>query len=460
MTDQSPVPRSVVALDIGSTNINVVHYSPELEVLDSRSTATLRDETPPYLSLDVEQAVDFSLQSIRAFDGQVPVDAIVPCTHGSALALIDAQGALVFPVMSYLAEVPQDIATAYAAIEPDFEEVLAPTNPGALTLGRQLLWLETAFPEKFSRVKHILPYAQYLAYRLTGVLSSEVTSLGAQTHLWAHRKGEYSDLAKQRGWADRMPPLRSAGDVLGPQGLVDMSGRGLVLCGIHDSSASFLQFASHEPLVLLSTGTWIIAFDSAADLDSLEPSRDQVANARVDGAPLACARFMGGEEYGLVSGGGNGSRPTMEGVQSLISSRTMALPSFTDSGGPIPGTGGQGRIVGPPPGSDAERASLATLYTALMTAVMLNGLGETRRVVVDGVFAQNEPYLALLAALLPEREVLKVASPAGSARGAASLALPALQSGVALDSAPAPSFSGFDLYRAAWQDQLRSGRQQ
>ncbi|MEM9106045.1 MAG: L-fuculose kinase [Pseudomonadota bacterium] len=459
MTDQIPAPRSIVALDIGSTNINVVHFSSELEVLDSQSTSTLRHQSPPYLSLDVEQAVDFSLQSIRAFDRTVPVDAIVPCTHGSALALIDEHGDLVFPVMSYLAAVPDDIAVAYAAIEPDFDEVLAPTNPGALTLGRQLLWLETAFPEQFSRVRHILPYAQYLAYRLSGVLSCEVTSLGAQTHLWAHRHGDYSALAKQRGWASKMPPLRMAGDTLGAQHLIDINGRGLVLCGIHDSSASFLQFANHEPLVLLSTGTWIIAFDSAADLDLLDATRDQVANARVDGTALSCARFMGGEEYGLVSGMDNRATATMLDVQSLISAGTMALPSFTDSGGPVLGTGGQGTIVGPSPSTDGERASLATLYTALMTAIMLEHLGDTRRVVVDGVFAGNKPYLALLSALLPHREVLRAAGPAGSARGAASLALPAGQSVIAIESAPTQHYSELDLYYAAWQDRSRKGRQ-
>ncbi len=450
------VPRSVVALDVGSTNINIVHYSPDLEVLDSRSLGALRDEAPPYLSIDVEQAVEFSLGSIRAFDQAVPVDAIVPCTHGSAVALIDERGDLVFPLMSYLAAVPEDIAQAYASIEPPFEEVLAPTNPGALTVARQLLWLESAYPAEFRRVRHIVPYAQYLAFRLCGVLSSEVTSLGAQTHLWAHRNGDYSGLAKRRGWMDLMPPMRSAGDTLGPQRLLDIRGRGLVLCGIHDSSAGFLQFARHEPLVLLSTGTWIIAFDSAADLERLDADRDQVANVRVDGAPLACARFMGGEEFGRVCGRGNRTKATLQGVQSLVSAGTMALPSFTDSGGPMPGTGGHGRIVGPPPRSEEETSNLATLYTALMTAYMLDHLGDTGRVVVDGVFAQNEPYLALLAALMPGRDICKVAGPAGSARGAASLALPELQSDIALAPAPKPSFTALDRYYAAWQEDSRS----
>ena len=96
--------------------------------------------------------------------------------HGSALALLDETGALALPVMSYLADMPPDIAKAYAAIEPPFEEVLAPVNPGALTLARQLLWQETHFPDAFARVRTILPYAQYIACRLAGIAASEASA--------------------------------------------------------------------------------------------------------------------------------------------------------------------------------------------------------------------------------------------------------------------------------------------
>lgn len=449
-------PRSIVAIDVGATNIDVFQYSAELEVIEQRATSAQRREAPPYLSLDVEHVIEFALRSIVDFDRGVPVDAIVPCTHGSAVALIDERGELVLPVMSYRAAVPDDIAKAYADIEPAFEEVFAPTNPGALTVARQLLWQETSFPEEFGRVRTILPYAQFLAYRLSGVLSAEVTSLGAQTHLWASGNADFSTLAKRRRWADLIAPMRLAGDRLGPMRMADLNGQGSVLCGIHDSAASFLQFMRHEPLVLLSTGTWIIAFDSGADLDRLDPHRDQVANVKTDGTPIACARFMGGGEYGHICGEGNDASATMDCVKALISSGKFALPSFTDSGGPMPGTGGHGRILGKHPTSETERASLATLYTALMTAFSLDCLGNTGRVVVDGVFARNDVFLAVLGALLPKRDVFRVHGEAGSARGAASLALPEPQPDVALEQAPRRPIPGLEPYFAAWLEKSQN----
>src|SRR3546814_3118911 len=87
------------------------------------------------------------------------------------------------PVMDYEADPPDAVKHAYAEAAPPFAEVYAPTNPGGLTLGRQLFWQERAWPEAFAATRAILPYPQYWAWRLTGIAAAEATSLGAQTHL-------------------------------------------------------------------------------------------------------------------------------------------------------------------------------------------------------------------------------------------------------------------------------------
>ena len=112
-----------------------------------------------------------------------PVDVIVPCAHGSALALLDETGALALPVMDYFAEPPAAIAENYRDVAPPFSEVFCPTNPMALTLGLQLFWQQTAFPEEFARVRTILPWGQYFAWRMSGNAVTGNTELGAQTQL-------------------------------------------------------------------------------------------------------------------------------------------------------------------------------------------------------------------------------------------------------------------------------------
>src|SRR5262249_52708897 len=133
----------------------------------------------------------------------------------SALALLDEAGQLAFPVMDYLAEPPADIVAAYRRIAPPFDEVFCPVNPMALTLGLQLFLEETAFPDAFAKVRTILPWGQYFAYRLTGRAVTGYTELGAQTQLIDVTTRRYSSLARKRGWdklfAPQAPPFETVG---------------------------------------------------------------------------------------------------------------------------------------------------------------------------------------------------------------------------------------------------------
>ena len=135
-----------------------------------------------------------------------------------------------------------------------------------------------------------------------------------------------------------------------------------VLCGIHDSNANYARYlaAGLEDFTLISTGTWLISFNPSLPLERLDPLRDTVSNSDLLGRPVACARFMGGARVchrrGLRRAGRTRSAAERErGRGAGRAAASMALPSFTRSGGPFPGTGGKGRIVGPRP--DDARAS-------------------------------------------------------------------------------------------------------
>ena len=150
------------------------------------------------------------------------------------------------PVMDYLAEPPAEIAEGYAKIAPPFAETFCNTWPAALSLGRQLYWLETAFPEAFARVQSIMTWSQYLAFRLGGRKTCEVTALGAFSQLLDVLNGRLSSVVRQRGWAERFAPLTRAWDDIGelkrefrPPAF---SGRGRILCGVHDSDANYLRY--------------------------------------------------------------------------------------------------------------------------------------------------------------------------------------------------------------------------
>jgi sugar (pentulose or hexulose) kinase len=217
-----------------------------------------------------------------------------------------------------------------------------------------------------------------------------VTSLGAQTQLWNPRERDFSSLVEDQGWRERFPPLRNAWDVLGPLQLEVAERAALpvetpVLCGIHDSNANYTRYlaAGLDDFTLISTGTWLISFNPSLPLERLDPLRDTVSNSDLLGRPVACARFMGGREYAMIAGTDEpAAQPNESAVAALVARGMMALPSFTRTGGPFPGTGAKGRIVGAPPQSASERNALACLYVALMASVGLDLLDSRRNAVV------------------------------------------------------------------------------
>lgn len=415
-------PRGIAVLDIGSTNTKAALFDAGLSLIAEETISSERNPAPPYLSIDPEQAIALADRILPEFDSILPVDVIVPCSHGSSAALLDMTGALALPIMSYEAEPPENIVSGYGELTPEFSEVFAPVNPQALTLARQIFWQETLHPDAFARIKTIVPLAQYAAFRLCGVLANEVSAMGAQTHVWAPQSKTYSQLAIDRGWASLFAPIHPAWEPLGHAGHLQLRGRGQVLTGVHDSNANLLLHLQHGQKTLLSTGTWIIGFVPGIPLESLDPRFDQVSNTTVFGDPVASCRFMGGREFEIVAGSASPRAASSQLALDLLRRGVTASPSFTDSGGPMPGTGNQGKITGRLE-TEAERASLASLYCAQMSALTLQRIGNTNPVIVDGPFAGNRAYMELLATCLPQNKVFASKSSNGTAVGAASLAL-------------------------------------
>ena len=329
---------------------------------------------------------------------------------GSTLGCVDEAGALATPVMDYLAEPPAEIVEGYAKIAPPFSEVFCNTSPVALSLGRQLFWLETGFPEAFARVRSIMTWSQYLAFRLGG--RPDQRDHGFRRVHSASRRAEGRVLFR-RSPARLGGSIRADDSRLGGHWRTEaefrppaFSGRGRILCGVHDSDANYLRYlaAGLNELALLSTGTFIIGFESRTDVLRLDPDRETFSFINVFGRPVGCCRFFGGGEFDKLLAGASPSAASATEIEAIMARSTFALPSFSDTGGPFAGSGDRGRIEGPFAGAPAERASLATLYTALMTSEALDALESRSPIVVDGPFARNELFCSLLAALRPRQQ--------------------------------------------------------
>jgi sugar (pentulose or hexulose) kinase len=419
--------RGIAVVDVGYTNTKVVLFSSRLEVLAERKMASPHHIGAQYSEINVEPMLAFFAEALADLDQVTPIDKIVTSAHGACVASIDVNGALTVPLMDYASQPPQDVVLAYKAEMPDYSESYAPYLPGAILHGMQLFWQQRLDPENFARTKTILPLMQFVAMRLGGHAVSEISSMSCQSHLQDLNTHEPSALAKRQGWAEKYAPRAKAWDVIGTlnpalRGAA-FRGRGEILAGVHDSNANLLRYLSggFKAFTLLSTGTWIIGFDTEADAKSLDATRDCVGGVSVFGKTVGVLRFWGGREFELISEGSEVAG-SWNDIDQLMTNQVMALPSFTDSGGPVPNSGNKGKIIGDPK-SSGQRHALASLYCALMTDQSLRAIGSTAPIIVDGPFSQNPIYLGVLAALRPAQKVFASRLRDGTTAGAACLAL-------------------------------------
>ncbi|WP_119270450.1 FGGY-family carbohydrate kinase [Taklimakanibacter deserti] len=421
--------RGIAVVDVGATNSKIVLFDSAGKVLAERKTSSRHVAGPLYPHLDPKPLVAFCAKHLPDLDGIMPIDVVVPAAHGAAIACLDGEGKLALPVMDYMAEPPADIIESYRKTEPPFSEVFSPLLPMALTHGMQLFWQEEDFPEQFAKVRTILPWIQYVGHLLSGKPVIEIASMSCQSQLMDVRDNSFSSLARLRGWDKLFARWAKAWEVIGrlkPQFRKDgFRGRGKVLAGIHDSSGNYLRYLAggRKHFTLLSTGTWIIGFDTDTGITELDPQRDTVTNTDIFGKPIACCRFMGGREYEVLSRGASAEAASFKALGSLVAQGTFALPSFTDSGGPMPGTGNKGHVKGPAPAGEEERSTLAALYCALMVDRSLAAVKSRGDIIVDGPFAKNPVFLSVLASLRQPQTVLASQLRDGTTAGAMALAL-------------------------------------
>jgi L-fuculokinase len=397
-----------------------------------RPAAAELPASPSYLALDTDGLAAWLADTVRGLGPlRQRLARAVVSAHGAAFALVDAQG-LVLPVADYefdgFDQRPPDWARQIAP----FAQTLSPDLPRGLNGATQIDWLERHFPAECQRGQW-LPYAQYWAWWLSGVAASEVSSLGCHSHLWQPVAGGFSALAVRRGWSARFAPLRRAWEVLGPVRPALAAQLGLppglrVHVGVHDSNACLARHLRTAPrMTLVTTGTWVVVMAPGAPARALDAQRDLLGNVSVRQQPVPTGRFMGGRELQALCAGADPALANQADLARLLLRGVMALPGFEPQGGPFRTQRGQVVDAHGPLDllslSPAERASLGALYAAQMTAWLFSHLGGTGPVVVEGPFAHNPVYTAVLAALLPHDGVRYSADALeGTARGAWQLA--------------------------------------
>lgn len=448
-------PRHVAVIDIGKTNAKVALVDlATLSEIAVHRTPNMVTKGGLYPHFDCEGLWRFIKDSLTELQRGQAIDAISVTTHGATAALLAGDGSLAMPVLDYEHDGPDGLAAEYDAVRPPFAETGTPRLPLGLNLGAQIFWQAKTFPRQFAKVSAIVTYPQYWAYRLCGVLANETTSLGCHTDLWQPAKATWSSLVDQMGWRDRMAVVAKAGDRLGtvlPELAAEL---GLlpatpIFCGIHDSNASLYPHLLRQAasFSVVSTGTWVVVLSVGGSLKRLDPARDCLINVNALGNPVASARFMGGREFSLLVEPGREDCDDAD-LHAVLHRGVMLLPSVQVGSGPFPERRSSWRGETQSPG---ERFAAVSLYLAMMTATCLELTGAGGPVIVEGPFAGNRVYCAMLAAATGRMVLSGAGSATGTSLGAALLAAPGTVRQPAFRSVEAAANTLLPAYFEAWQ---------
>ena len=138
------------------------------------------------------------------------------------------------------------------------------------------------------------------------------------------------------------------------------------------------------------------------------------------GNPVPSARFMGGREFSLALKD-ESVRPSTSDIDYVLTEKIMLLPSFVPGTGPFPDANARWT-------HDTEGLSAQTLYVvvsfylALVTSECLSLTGGRGDILVEGPFAGNSQYLAMLSAISKCPTIADATSKTGTSIGAAMLA--------------------------------------
>lgn len=461
-------PRFIAVLDVGKTNIKfaIVDLAARSEIVTVTEPNRVRFDGP-YPHFDVDAIWAFFADRMRANAERQAIDGIAVSAHGASIVVIGEDGPAL-PVLDYEHDGPDEFTADYDAARPDFADTRSPRLPKGFNVGAQLFWLQRSFPEAFDGCRAIVTYPQYWLWRMTGIPSNEITSVGCHTDLWDQRRWRWSSLAEGQGWIGKLAPLHPATTPIGM--LRDdlardwgLSGPVPVAGGLHDSNASLVPHLIDRapPFTVLSTGTWAISFGVGAMPASLDERRDTLANINMFGDPVPAARFKGGREFSIATEG-EVIAVDLATLGAVLDKQIMLLPSVAPDSGPFPNVEAAW-LPADCLATPAERYCAASLYLALMSQTCLALIAAAGPTILDGPFSANPIYRDALAQFTGRDVVWSPNNATGPSLGAALLF--DIQAGVsrnpnsafstATGLAGAPT-AALARYRARWRDEAEA----
>ena len=406
-----------VVLDIGKTNVKLTF----VDNSNNKALYSFRTKQENIIRhsikiLNSNSIYEWALTKIVFVGRKYSLDKFVCTAHGTSIALIGEQNQEILACTDYEYKFDK-IFDHYKRLAPNFNESFTPFLENGLNIGQQIYYLYKKNPKMIKNTKFILTYPQYIAWKLSGNFSSEISYLGCHTHLWDFKKNKLSSFVKKLRLENKFPPMRKAWEVIGQKKIANSNLQ--IVNGVHDSNASYLYFKNSniKNFTLVTTGTWYIIFNQKTSLTNLNPNLDMLANIDVFGKPVPTIRFMGGREYDNLMKVFKITTNT-KALKNFNYKNYLIYPSYASGGAFI------NKKININLFKKLNRGQiyyLICLYIAFVINFSLNKMKSSNTIILDGPITKNITIMKILSSLRPKQLVLKNKKEIGTTLGATNL---------------------------------------
>lgn len=334
----------VLCLDCGATNVRsiLVNEKGELVAKASRPNSTdTGSENAQYHVWNADRILKQLAECTHEISPKVDaaqIKGVTITTFGVDGALVNAQGELLYPVISWKCPRTAEVMKNISKYLPQSKlNEISGVGEFAFNTIYKLIWLKENRPELLEQAHAWLFISNILAHRLTGVMATDRTMAGT-SQMTDLATGDWSEeiLGTLGIRKDLFPPMVNAGDVIGhltPAAceLLGVPNAVPVVSTGHDTQFALFGSGVKENQPFLSSGTWEIlmlrtaqakldAEDYAAgatvEFDSkqglLNPGLQWIASGIIEWVKATC---YNGENYDTMDAEAAAIAPGCDGVK-------------------------------------------------------------------------------------------------------------------------------------------------
>ena len=411
----------VLCLDCGATNVRAIIVDDKGNLVAKASQPNSTDsgaENAQYHVWNADRILNQLAECARKILPEVDatqVKGITITTFGVDGALVDEQGELLYPVISWKCPRTAEVMKNIDKYMPQRKlNELSGVGEFAFNTLYKLIWLKENRPELLEKAHAWLFISNILAHRLTGVMATDRTMAGT-SQITDLTTGDWSDeiLATLGISKSLFPPMVDAGEVIGHLTPAACELLGLpcsvpVVSTGHDTQFALFGSGVKENQPFLSSGTWeilmlrtakaaldaddyaagaTVEYDSKAGL--LNPGLQWIASGIIEWVKSTC---YNGENYDTMDAEAAAIPPGCDGVK--------LIPNFLPSDS-TPGSI-EGLILGRTRGHIYRAAMEALTYrlkSRLQKLEKVGGFKATELLLVGGG-ARNKIWTQMRADIL------------------------------------------------------------